>query len=396
MYKLDEEKSNVVEIDLHPISKWKRILLYLGDMFLSFIAAILFMSLIVMPIASIFVKPKTQEAVAAEHVCDDILYEHKLLFYKTPEGTGLFPKYNFDADLRYTYNRFLAFYVFDTDTSLDPEYPDYCHKIENEVIYTYYHDIKYDDITYYDLFNKHAARYNLFDITDTSIALKADIKEVLVTFYKPGEKLGSKGQEYYDNISDLFSALYSMVIKDIKVNDLTDTAGNSYIKNQALISEISKNYYGTVALCAGISYLLGWLIIHIVYPLINSNGRTPTMSIMRVDRLGYRNLIELSKKEVALLSSYFVLLDMPYMMFLSLSYTTMLYILKVPALPILSIISLLTVIVSLFIILFNPFNRSLSDLLSQSVMVSSQEVDGIIKAKETIEELKVAEERNKK
>lgn len=396
MYNYGEKESKVVEIDLHPISKWKRILVYLGDLFISFILAVFFISLVVMPIASIFVKPKTQEAVAAEHITDDILYEHELLFYKTPENVGKFPKYDFDADLRYTYNRFLSFYVFDDETSLNPDYPEYAHFLSNEVVYHYYHDIKSDDITYYDLFKNHEKGYNLFDITDTSVTLKSEVKTELRTFFKPNETLGSKGQEYYDSISDIFSALYSMVIKDIKQYDLKDSHGNSYIAQQDIISKISSNYYLTVAVCAGISYLLAWALVHLVYPLINSAGRTPTMSIMKVDRLGYRNLMALSKGEVALVSSYFFLMDMPYVMFLSLSYTTFIFIFKVPVLPILSIFAFVLALVSLFIILFSSFNRSLTDLFSQSVMVPSEEVDGIIKAKETIQELKINEERNKK
>lgn len=397
MYNLDNQKNNeIIEINLHPINKWKRILLYLGDMFISFIIGVIFMSVMVMPIASIFVKPKTEEAVNAEKICDDILYENKLLFYKTEERVGKYPKYDFDANLRYTFNRFLSFYVFDDQTSINPEYPEYCHLNENETLYHYYHDIKSDDITYYSLFNAHASSYNLFDLNDTNIKLKDEIKEELITFFKPNETLGSRGQTYYDNISDIYSAVFSMVIRDIREVDLKDSNGNSYNTNQNIITKISNDYYITVAICGAISYLLAWLIVHIVYPLINPSGRTITMSIMKVDRLGYSNLMPLLKKEVALLSSYFFLLDMPYVMFLSLSYTTFLYIFKVPVLPMMSIISLLVVIVSLFIILFNPFNRSLSDLLSQSVMVSSEEVDGIIKAKETIQELKVAEERKRR
>ena len=121
---------------------------------------------------------------------------------------------------------------------------------------------------------------------------------------------------------------------------------------------------------------------------------------MKVDRIGFKNLVPISKGEVALTSAYHFLFDLPGIMFLSLSYTTLIFSFNVPLLPILSILGTFSALVSLFFILFNPFNRSLIDIFSQTVMVSTDEVDGIIKAKETLLELKAsqqkAEEKNGK
>ena len=149
MYSDQIKKKEVIEIDIHPISKWRRILVFLGDFFIHFIISIIIMNIAVMPICSIFVKPETERSYAAEKKRDNILYEHQLLFYKTDESaSGNYKKYDFDSNLAYTFNRFLAFYTFADETSLNPEYPEYSHKIENEVIWTYYNDICSDSITY--------------------------------------------------------------------------------------------------------------------------------------------------------------------------------------------------------------------------------------------------------
>lgn len=390
-----DKEDKVVEVDIHPISKWRRMLVYLGDMFISFIVAVLFMNVAVMPICSAINTTNAQREAEAEYMRNDILYENKLLFYRSEVGSK-YPKHNFDANLTYTFNRFLAYYVFPDDTSLDPDYPEYCHLQENEVIYTYYNNIRSDLPTYINLFTNHNKDKKNFEINGNVVTLKTEVINEVRIFFKPGESLGSKGQEYYNQISDLFSALYGCVMNDILEKDLTDSKGNSFVKYQQIIAEINENYYKTIAVCGAISFVISWACVHILYPLINKDNHTPTMSIMKVDRLGYRNLMPLSKGETALTAAYFLLFDLPYIMFLSLSYMAFIYILKVPVLPLLSIISTIAVIIGMFIIIFNPFNRSAVDLLSQSVMISSEEVDGIIKTKELIQEMKIANNKKEK
>ncbi len=394
MYSDQVKKKEVIEIDIHPISKWRRILVFLGDFFIHFIISIIMMNIAVMPICSIFVKPESEKSYAAEKKRDDVLYEHKLLFYKTEENeSGIFKKYDFDDDLSYTFNRFLAYYVFPDETSLNPEYPEYCHKLENEVIWTYYNNIRSDSVTYYDLFTNHNKENNLFAIEGTNISLKEEVKSEVRIFYMPGEGMGSKGKEYFEKLNDLFSALFGCVIQDIYKVDLVDSHGNSFNENQAIMTYIANRYYKTLSICCAISYFIGWALVYVLYPMINRSLHTPTQSIMKIDRLGYRHLQQINRPETFLTSLYYLVFDLPFIMFIPLSYTTFIYSLKLPALPILSVISMVAIIVGLVILLFHSFNRTAIDLLSQTVMISSEEVDGIIKAKEEMKELELAKKR---
>lgn len=388
-----KEKNESIEINIHPVSKWRRILLYLGDMLIVYILSFAILNIAVAPIASAFVNTNSAKAYEAEKNRDDILYENKLLFYKDDTD---YKKYEYDQNLKYTYNRFLAFYVFSDESSLNPDYPEYSHLPENEVIYTYYHTIRNDDITYYDLFSKLNKEKNYFEVTTSSVSLKQAIIDELQVYYKPGESLGKKGQEYYDNLSEIFAALYGVVTQDIYEKDLKDSAGHSFIECQRIIAQVSADYYRTLAICSMIAYIISALLVHLLYPMINKSGHTPTSSIMKMDRLDFVHLQPLSKAEVALSSAYSIVLDLPCVMFIPLSYTTFIYSLRIPALPILSIISFVVVLASMFVILFNNFNRSGIDLLSRTVMVPTEEVDSIIKAKETIKELELAELRKKR
>lgn len=390
-----KNSENTIEVDLHPISKWKRFLLYLADFFISFIVAVLLMNVAVMPICSLFRKTDSTKSYEAEKIRDDILYEHKLLFYR-PLGEDKYQKYNFDSDLTYTFNRFLAYYVFDSEeASLNEQFPEYSHLIENETILHYYKDIRNDLPTYIELFKQHNLNDECFDVTDDVFTLKSEIKEQVRIYFDPNEELGKLGKSYYSKLSDFFSALFGCVIQDIYQNDLIDSNGNSYNECQKIINDVNKQYYMTIAICGIISYVLSWALTKILYPLINKSGHTIGMSIMKIERLGYKNLMPLSKGEVALTASYSLLFDLPYISLLSLSYSDFIYSLNIPILPILSLISLVIVIVSLFVMLFSNFNRTISDYLSQSVLVSSDDCDALIKAKETLQELKMLEKKGK-
>ena len=389
-----KKENNVIEIDIHPVSKWRRILLFLGDFFIHFMLGVLIMSVVVVPIASIFVRTDNVKAYEAEKRRDDVLYEYKLLFYKSIENTGgKYQRYDFDSDLVYTCNRFLAYYTFSDSASLDPDYPEYSHLEENEIIKTYYVTIRSDSVTYYDLFTKLNKDKDLFVIEGNNISLKQEVIDEVRVFFKPGESLGPKGQGYYDSFKDFFSAIFGVVIQDIYNKDLVDSKGNSFVQNQQIITYISNRYYSVIAICASIAYVLSWALVYVLYPLINRGNRTPTGSIMKIDRLAFKHLTQLNKGETFITSFYSLFLNLPFIMFLPLSYTTFIYSLKIPVLPILSIIVAFVLLVDLFIILFNSFDRSIIDLLSQTVMVSSDEVDGIIKAKESIKELEIAKKK---
>ena len=54
MYSIDKKEKKNIEIDIHPISKWKRILVYLADMAISFIIAVILVSNIILYFQAVF------------------------------------------------------------------------------------------------------------------------------------------------------------------------------------------------------------------------------------------------------------------------------------------------------------------------------------------------------
>ncbi len=50
---MEEEVTEQKFIDIHPLSKWKRLLVFLGDYFIAFIASFILFNLVVFPSAKI-------------------------------------------------------------------------------------------------------------------------------------------------------------------------------------------------------------------------------------------------------------------------------------------------------------------------------------------------------
>ena len=109
--------------------------------------------------------------------------------------------------------------------------------------------------------------------------------------------------------------------------------------------------------------------------MINKERRSPTMSAMRLDKLNIKTFKGISRSTVAIESFYHLILSLSMTLFLPILYFGFAYCFNLPILFIISIISLALTLASLFIILFNQYNRSGVDLLSNSVVLPTTEVD---------------------
>jgi len=77
---LEEQKNKPVEIDIHPVSKWKRILVYLGDMMFCFIAAFVIFNCVTYPLATVIAPYDSEKSLQAAKDRDSVLYDNKILF----------------------------------------------------------------------------------------------------------------------------------------------------------------------------------------------------------------------------------------------------------------------------------------------------------------------------
>lgn len=382
---MSQEEKKVVE--LAPLGKFKRILLFLGDYFIAFIFSFILFNLAVFPLAKVICQTnkKAEEIAQLENNSNDLLISSGILMrYEDKEDPTYVP--SFDEHVNYTFKVFLSYYAFDEETP-DSKYVDYGHKESNEVIKHYYvtymHNVSDANASYLEDF-KSVNEDGLFAIGETvsDIKLKDDYKELLAT-----ELLEVTNESKYSANMKIFRdkvfarLFYLHVYKDIQENDFTKEGYLSYNQSLQRIGEIN-NYLKWVATWpAIISAVLSWGIVYLLYPMLNGERRTMTMSVMKLNKLKMVRMVDINRKDVALQSFYNLLLSMSSVLFLPVIYFGFAYCFNLPLLFIITLISLILTIVSLFFILFNEHNRSGSDILTFSVVVPTSEIDNIYKEK---------------
>ena len=366
---MEEQEQNIIE--LRPLSKWKRFLLFLGDYFVAFIISFVLFNLAVFPLAKIMcnTQARSENATYLEQQALDMLKEDKYLYSSTSASS-------FEDRVTYTFKVFLSYYAFDDETI--PEDKQYGHKQENEVIRAYYQNVIKDESLYIKDF-KEVNTDNMFIIGDDlmSIALKDDYKSKLAN-----ELLEIKDESNYSqtmtNVRDhVFAKLFYLhVYKHITDNDYVKNGKsfNGYLKEA---TNIMKSLQWVASGSAIVAVLLSWGIVYVAYPLINKEKRTITMSALRLSKLNYKMLSPITNKDVMIQSFYHFILSMSSMLFMPILYFGLAYSFNLPLLFVLTAISLGLAIVSGVFIFINEYNRSASDILTNIVIVPTSEIDNM-------------------
>ncbi len=368
-----EENENVIEIA--PIGKGKRILLFFADFFLSFLISFILFNVAVTPLGYLITQydKKSEVSSTYENMKLDILYGRDLLYYHDEDD-----KYLFSYSLSFTYDVFLSYFCLDSETSPNINYPEYGHKKANDVIWTYYHNIKSDDSKYVSSFEK----YNLdeyFDKVDNHFVLKDIYKEELTPYFNPTSDLSKQGMNYYDEIGQkLFFNLYGEVISDIEQNDITYSGSElSYKDADIFVREFETFYRDFFTYSSIVAYLIAWLVYFFIIPFFRKKHQTVGMSLMKIQRLNIHRLKLYSKVESALGSIYPLFTGASICFFLPMTIVGLAFPFSLPVLIYVIVMSLLFQIVSVIFLIFNSYNRTITDWCSQSVCVSNENLDAI-------------------
>ena len=363
------EEKKVIEIT--PLSKWKRILLFLGDYFITFILSFTLFNLLIFPVAKIITQTDKQMAHINElSIKADSLLINEGFVFESPSGGDL------ENHLKYTFKVFLSYYAFD-EVDADANNPQYGHKEANEVIKHYFIDYRHNESGYYQSFAKVNEKDNMFvvDADAKSITLKSDYKSLL------GSELlevtdESNYSTHMKNMRDnVFSMLFfTYVYQDILDNDFVKD-GVSYNKTMDEAERIIKNMQWIPSISAIISVVISLGAVYLLYPMINSERRTPTMSAMRLSKIEARNLSNIDRGKVAIESFYSLILVLSSAIFMPILFFGIAYCFNLPLLFIFFVISMFSMLASLFFILFNQYNRSGSDILVSNVVLQTSELD---------------------
>ena len=224
-----------------------------------------------------------------------------------------------------------------------------------------------------------------FYLEDNVFHLKDNVKTELKAYFEPANEMGKTGQTFYKNVQEsVFLPLLSEVFSDIKKNNLTSFDGEneySYVTLNKTITEINSYHDTLLTVTAMISYVLAWSISFVLVPLLNKNRKTLAMMMMREERVNINKLTLFKKSDVVSSSIYALFTNMFVVFFVPISYVAFNYLFSLFWLLYLSVASLFICLVSLFFVLFNSFNRSLSDIFSRSIMLTTSHLDDIYRAK---------------
>lgn len=391
------EEKKPKEFEIKPLGKWRRILLSLGDYFLTFIIAFTLFNVAVLPLARVIcnTNKKSQEASQYENTANELLINKGIIFKSIDEED------TFINDVNYTFKVFLSYYAFDEE-NVDKVYTQYGHKSENEVIKQYYVTLKGDETGYLKAFqdvNEYGKNYkkqgfSFFEIGPNvnDVILKSEYKALLGSELLEAEddsKYSKTMKQFRDNV---FARLFYLnVYEDITKNDLV-VDGVSYNDLLKKATKINSGLQWVAVVSALISPVLAWTFAYLIYPLVNRDNRTPTMSIMKLDRLNFNNLGPINKKIVLIQSFYGLIVSFSYVIILPMIYFSFQYIFNLPVLFIVSACSLAIILALFLTILFNQFNRSGSDVLTFTVVVPTSELDNLYK--EQLDEGRLSSQRD--
>lgn len=371
---MNENNQKIVQIPT--LFKGKRILVFLADFFLSFIFAFVLFNAMAMPISNAITSSNERNSrndIAAKRQFE-VLYDNKVLLYQDINS-----KYNYVENVEYTLNCYLSYYSFEDTDSLEG-YPQYGHKEENEVVKHFYYDIRNSSSVYLDNLLKFNSTYDYYIIEGNNISLKDNVKTNLkLSFFSPND-MSEDGKTILANMQNNFMNLYADVFKDIEKNDLL-SGDISYLKNKAIVSQCENELQWQLVISSSISYFLSVVISFLIIPLFNKDNRTLGMMMMRITRIGTNNLYLLKKSETILNFVYMLVFNLPIIFFMPMTYVVFTYLFNLPVLPALLFIGLILNLASFLSIMFSPLNRSISDYLSQSVLIKNSDLDEIYRSK---------------
>ena len=366
---MEEKEENIIE--LRPLSKWKRLLVFLGDYAITFIISFILFNLAIFPLSKVIfdTQSRSEKANYLEQQALNMLRDDKYLYTPTEAAS-------FEERVNYTFKVFLSYYAFDAE-EVDVNNKQYGHKEENEVIRNYYQNVIKDESLYIKDLKEENAKDGMFVIGDSisDIALKEDYKVLLAN-----ELLEQKDEDKYSeamtNFRDhIFARMFYLhVYNHIMEHDYVKD-NHSFKDYLDESKNIMKSLQWVVSGASLVSVLLSWSICYLVYPLFNKENRTIAMSMMRISKLNYKTLGPIDRKSVLIQSFYHVVFSMSVGLFLPILFFGMAYLFNLPLLFVLSAISFVLMLVSGFFIIINEHNRSGSDILTNVVTLPTSEID---------------------
>ena len=373
----NEIKKEEKTIDVVPLTKGKRALLFLSDFFLNFILSFILLNILVVPLGKVFTNYNAKNSAYESNVVNraTVLYDNGVVI-----DSGDVEKDNVMYNVSFSYYCYLSYYCYDEETPPNMTHAQFGHKAANEVIRHYFIDILNDEAKYLSFLTTYKAD-KYFTITGSVLSLKDEFKNQIAPYFKEGEEASSTGKGYIDSIeNEIFYPLYSEVLNLIEKNDLV-SGDYSYNELTKYIKEYESYYKTFIIVTAFVGFFLSTVVLYLVVPVFNQNKRTISMMIMKIDRISFDHLTLVKKYECVVSTIYALITNMLAVFFIPMLQASIYDLFNIPVLYVFGLLSIVFMLGSLIFLLFNAYNRSIFDFLTRTVYLKSEELDKIYRAK---------------
>lgn len=359
------EKTKTV-VDIYPLSKMWRIGSFLADFFIHFFFALFLYQVCLYPLAGLITHASalSEELTQKQNERDSTLYGNGLLFAKANSDIAYL-----STNLSYTGDQFLSYFV---ETGVESK---------AEVFHTYFVTLRNSERDYQTFYETNDTSADYFSWEKDRPLLQSKYVSEFAPHFDPNDALSSAAQKDYDTfMTSFFLKSYSAMLQDIASQDLT-YQGASYRESQARVVAIEKEQELTVVVTALVADVLSALTLFLLLPCLNKNRKTIGMMALRKERVNASRLVLLRKRDVLYRFVYDFASTISAVFFLPMIQMGFNELFALPLLFPLSLVSLGYVLISLIFLLFEPFNRTLGDRLTGSVMVEEESLDAIYRSK---------------
>jgi hypothetical protein len=361
-------EKKVGSLDIYPISKGRRVLLFLGDYFLYFIITIFVFTIAVFPLSRIIVNSNAlEDQTNANTKAETSLLVSNNLLYAESEELDVF-----NNDISYTQKLFTKGTLQDS-LSYNPFYNFYVDILGNDLASL---KASYDTFNTKKFFSSEVGQNGLYKFNETYASEFAPLLD------EKNEMTSQAKSDYSSFSSSFFLPFYNQIISEIKDQSKLPSSSSlrEYLTYDKDNTNIKNHLDLALTLSCYISYVIVGLVLFLLVPLLNKKGKTLTMMAMGLVRIGNNNLCLISKGERALDSIYYFVLFLSFIPFLPLAYiSNITNLFDLPALDMVALVSFGFVIISLIVLLFNQFNMDLLDFSSRSIVIDEESYSEIEK-----------------
>ena len=373
-----EENQEKKVINLDPLKKGKRILLFLADYFIDFILGFLLFVVMVYPLGKVMTGFSAKKDVynANLELRGQILIGSKIIHNSHDVDI-----YNISYNVDFTSDCFLSYYAFDEESPSNMRYNQFGHKEDNKVFHTYFINILGDENKFITLFDKYNEKFTYFDRSGANLTLKSEIRNQVKPNFIKGEECSQVGKEYVSKIkSSVYLPMFSEIMESIKTSDLI-FEGHSYNQTQSAIIGYEKFTLNLITATALIAVFLSSSVVYLIIPLCNKGRKTIGMFIMNIEVVNIRSLGYLKKREQVLRFIYSLFQVFLISFFVPMTSIPFVEMFRIQLLFIILLFSLAFMLINMTAILFDQYNRSLFDRLLGVIHLKTADLDEVYRAK---------------